>query len=425
MRSTLLVLLPFFYLTTVIAGTTILDDSNAAWTFSGTWHTVTATAPCKGCHALPDINLAHGKTYHDGVTAGKSAGGIRFKGTGITVYGIDAAPKEQGAVQFRLNNDPVKVYENKKTAAYGYNTVYFEASGLPLQEHVLTFTVIQSSWKGKSALLDYAVVTDDLPTSAVVPPPSAQQTTSTVEGPVQSDAAISSEETAPADPSGGSSVSQGVIIGAATAGGVAVLILLLALCLCIRKKKRSQATLADMEYNGAGNLRHMSFIPSHRVGDGASTRPASLVYLSGGNSNWSSAPPSESGYSASENGSPSSAMYDGQATVQRAPSNGNDIYANIPPPPPLPSQAPVLAAHGPPLTEKQQLALAYEQHDFTAGTSYSSAGPSYPAQAAGSGSQVHMQAPVENRIATLEAQIKEMQASSNQVAPEPAPPAYF
>ncbi|KAH8813798.1 hypothetical protein DL96DRAFT_1625418 [Flagelloscypha sp. PMI_526] len=429
----MLALLPFLcYLTTVFAATTRIDDSDAAFTFTGSWNT--------GCYATPDINSASGKTYHDGGKSGGAGGSLRFKGNAVTVYGITIQHEVQGVIRFKLDNQAEKVYSNANTAAYGFNVVEFEASGLSAdQEHVLTFTVDTSSWGGGSAIIDYAVVTvDDKPTTVVAPPistttsqpattavPTTSKTSSlsssttpstitastapaagiiytTAAAPTLSEAANSAQQTVPADPSGGSSSSKGPIIGAAIAGVAGVILVFFAVWFFLKKRRQSKTKLSDMEYNGTGG--QISFIPPQAPHQ---TYPASYP----SSNNWPSPPPSEIGSSVS---GPSmsmtpSAMYSSQVpqaypTYNTAqPSQPYGTYNNTPQPPQahptynnaqppaasgsshteqatlshpmysnIPPPPPLPSSQPAPLTEKQQVVLRYEREDAAAaaGTAY-------------------------------------------------------
>ncbi|KAH8826422.1 hypothetical protein DL96DRAFT_1607936 [Flagelloscypha sp. PMI_526] len=250
----------------VSAGSKYLDDADPAWTFTGSWNTVSLASPCTGCAAqgsdgtLVDVRRTHDLTYHDG-GAGATAnqgGTIKFTGNSIEVYGIEV--NMGGAITFSLPGTPGGRYEGPGVTTLKYSTLMFQAKGLPEdQEHTLTFALETASTGGQSTLLDVAVIgfTDPVTTSSTTPATSAapatsgqktQATTASAHEASQSSEFTSAASTsagaataaaASSTPSGGASLNVGALVGGVL-GGLAFILIILG-CLGVKKRQNMKA----------------------------------------------------------------------------------------------------------------------------------------------------------------------------------------
>ncbi|KAJ7256183.1 hypothetical protein B0H12DRAFT_519027 [Mycena haematopus] len=162
---------------------TTVDDTNSAFTFTGSWTAVSASNPCGGCSSKPDPSQTFDSTWHDGnyrTGASETTGGsFTFTGSAVYIFGIDQA-QSQPDIAFTLGSTK-SVHHYTGTAQFAYNALFFSATGLAAdQTHTVNwiFNIDPTTGVGvQEALFDYAIVTSG--TNDVAPNPQSSTTTTT------------------------------------------------------------------------------------------------------------------------------------------------------------------------------------------------------------------------------------------------------
>ncbi|KAF7316302.1 hypothetical protein MIND_00148900 [Mycena indigotica] len=164
----------------ILVNKTIDDTDGSAWTFSGSWHAITAQNPCTNCVANPDPNRIYNRSWHDGSAR---SGTFTFQGVAVYIYGIDV--NNPARVGFSMSNPSISTSHYRDTGSPGsfiYDSLFFSMNNLDgTQQHTVAFTEIvvdgPGGVPGMAALFDYAIVTVDQedsapPTQPQKPPPS-------------------------------------------------------------------------------------------------------------------------------------------------------------------------------------------------------------------------------------------------------------
>ncbi|KAJ6626178.1 hypothetical protein B0H10DRAFT_547596 [Mycena sp. CBHHK59/15] len=154
---------------------TTIDDTNSAFTFSGSWTAVSPSDPCAGCSSKPDASQTFGETWHDGnYRTGASettTGSFTFTGSAVYIFGIDQA-NSQPDIAFTLGSTQA-VHHYTGTERFAYNALFFHATGLAAdQTHTVNwiFNIDPSTGVGvQAALFDYAIVTSGTNDAAAQP----------------------------------------------------------------------------------------------------------------------------------------------------------------------------------------------------------------------------------------------------------------
>ncbi|KAJ7437465.1 hypothetical protein B0H11DRAFT_626052 [Mycena galericulata] len=143
---------------------TTVDDTDSAFTFTGSWTAVSASDPCSFCSSKPDPTQTFDQTWHDGnYRTGASettTGSFTFTGSAVYIYGIDQA-KSQPDIAFTLGSTQA-VHHYTGTEQFVYNALFFSATGLADETHTVNwiFNIDPSTGVGvQEALFDYAIVT--------------------------------------------------------------------------------------------------------------------------------------------------------------------------------------------------------------------------------------------------------------------------
>ncbi|KAF7323513.1 hypothetical protein MKEN_00570900 [Mycena kentingensis (nom. inval.)] len=238
-------LCPSFALSALV-NLTIDDSSSAYFSFDvGTtnppkWAAVTPEAPCTYCAAQPDGNFTHNSTWHDGSDGSK--GSLTFQGTAVYIYGVDLAGSAN--ISFSLDDQSRTSFHRYEGAdRFVYDALLFSATDIqPLEgdaKHTLSWAVAQDSkTNGTVALFDYAVVTMDEADAAAVSASAAGVGFS-------SPSSISSPASSSSPASASSKSNTGPIAGGVIAGVFALAMLVAVTLLCLRRRRRQR--VADSE----------------------------------------------------------------------------------------------------------------------------------------------------------------------------------
>ncbi|KAF7314155.1 hypothetical protein HMN09_00574800 [Mycena chlorophos] len=162
-----------------------IDDTNTSFfTFGGVngtnsppeWAAITPSTPCDYCSAQPPTTDIYNKTWHDGSVG--SRGSFTFNGTEIWIYGVDI--ENSANITFTLADINLTTYHSYDAGAqFVFNALFFHAADLPTEadgtprSHTVDWVLGESSKNGTSALFDYAVITVEREAATPSPSPSS------------------------------------------------------------------------------------------------------------------------------------------------------------------------------------------------------------------------------------------------------------
>ncbi|KAJ6595795.1 hypothetical protein DFH09DRAFT_1357686 [Mycena vulgaris] len=231
-----------------------IDDTNSTyWTFAGSWHAVTPSAPCDGCLNQPDASQVYNSTWHDGALR---SGSFTFQGSAVYIYGTDAF--NPANISFSMSNPPITSFHYYAGASYVYRSLFFEATGLDANAlHTVTWILEKSSAGGTAASFDYAVLTvDQADPSSSVSPGSTNGASATSISTTSSSASASATTTGTLAPATHKSKA-GPIVGAVVAVVVG-LALLGALYIYLRRRRTGRSTIPSTANVGVKNYNSPS-----------------------------------------------------------------------------------------------------------------------------------------------------------------------